>query len=616
MDLVKSLENYQAALLEACETPQYTKLSTLNKVRELLKLTARILNASRVSAWRYSDDKSEIVCVNLYRQDTNQFESGARLGVENYPAYFEAMAKLRVVVANDARTHPATIDFAAGYLEPLGIYSMVDTPIYASNSQHGVLCIEDDKSGRIWRVDEISFIMAIADKISLAIEHQAWLQLSKAVVKAERTDTLTGLENRLAFQERLEKSLIEKMSELSVNHQAVMLIGLDKFSDLNDQLGFSQANELLKSVANQLSAICQIEEAFVARFSGDTFIIWVPDLQIELKSLVRRLHQAIDSKCILPNSEAISISACIGASIISSEVNEVDTSIREAEIALGKAKQIGAGNTAIFDSNWHSELKNRRSREKELLDAIENDELVPYYQPIIETSSKEIKGVEVLIRWQHPEKGTLSPFHFLPLAAEMQIMPRLGDYLLRHVLKDISHSMLLKTMEWVSINLSPEQLYSNTLIANVTALFDEYGTPKNLIEFEIVEDLISHDASLVLDQFKAIDKLGIQLSIDDFGTGYSSLSRLKHMPVSKLKIDRSFVRGLPEDESDKCIASSIIGMAKGLNLKIVAEGVEDEEQAQWLIANGCDFIQGYLYAKPMPLKQLVEFVFENEAGHC
>jgi EAL domain-containing protein (putative c-di-GMP-specific phosphodiesterase class I) len=194
---------------------------------------------------------------------------------------------------------------------------------------------------------------------------------------------------------------------------------------------------------------------------------------------------------------------------------------------------------------------------------------------------------------------------------DMRIMPQIGVLMLSKVFKDIAENNELRSMSWVSGNISSEQLYSNTLVNNVSTLLTENDIPGEMIELEIVEELISHDTKLVSEQFKSLEELGIRFSIDDFGTGYSSLARLKHLPVSKLKIDRSFVDGLPDDESDSCIASSIVGMAKGLNLALVAEGVETPEQAQWLKQHECDFIQGYLYAKPMPLQELLSFLKQN-----
>jgi len=217
-----------------------------------------------------------------------------------------------------------------------------------------------------------------------------------------------------------------------------------------------------------------------------------------------------------------------------------------------------------------------------------------------------------LVRWQHPTQGLITPFHFLPLAAELGLMTRLGSFMMRQACSDISKLRKSGTdVKWVSINLSADQLYNTQLISEVESLLSEFNLPSNVIEFEIIEELISHDSDIVRSQLLAIAKLGIKLSIDDFGTGFSSLSRLKHLPVSKLKIDKSFVDGLPDSVDDQCIAQSIIGLAKGMNLDIVAEGVENLAQGEWLIDHGCDFLQGYFYAKPTNFDSIQTMLFER-----
>ncbi|MCP4597907.1 GGDEF domain-containing protein [Neptuniibacter sp.] len=609
MDSRERLASLHNELIKTCERSEYTEGTTLNKVQMLLKLTGRLLDVIRVSVWGYRKDKTSIICRSLYSKDQDKYESGMVLSIDDFPHYFDAMSSNRVVVANNARQHSATSEFTESYLIPLGIFSMVDAPIYSSKDHHGILCVEDGHKNRNWPVEEISFITAVADKISLALEHDAWLKASKRLLVAQRTDSLTGLENRLAFQERIDESTGCLSLESCDGGRGILIIGIDRFSAVNDELGYIQANELLQLIAIKLTNMTIEKKIFPARLSGDIFALWIIGVEKnDLIQIIRSIQAVLLDGIKLASGKLVNISASIGGTVISGPYGDAENPVRKAEIALAKAKKNGIGSYALFDDNWLSDFQQKKEAENELLAAITNKELIPFYQPIIDCQTGQISGVEALVRWQHPTKGTLSPYHFLPLATEMRLMPQLGELMLRSVCMDIEHNQQLQTLTFVSINLSTEQLYSNTLVSMIARLLSKHQIPQNLIELEIVEELISHDTKLVTNQLNELADLGVRLSIDDFGTGYSSLSRLKHLPVSKLKIDRSFVDGLPDDESDRCIASSIVGMAKGLNMAIVAEGVETNEQAEWLKEIRCDLMQGYLYAKPMAVEQLISYM--------
>ncbi|MGH1430613.1 MAG: sensor domain-containing phosphodiesterase [Neptuniibacter sp.] len=608
MDPIECLAKYHSALLDTCGKSDFADGTTLYKIHMLLKLTSQQLNSARVSTWRYNSKRTKIICHSLYEAGQDQFSSGMALSIEDFPSYFEAMASNRVVVADNAREHPATHEFTDSYLKPLGIYSMLDAPVYSSLGQHGVLCVEDTKEGRQWGIDEIAFVTAIADKISLAVEHDAWLKASERIKVAQRTDALTDLENRIAFQDRIEECFGCMEQPSCASTKALLVIGMDRFSAVNDELGYNKANDVLRTVAQKLEDLPITEASFPARLSGDLFALWIPKLRHNLVQLVERIQGIINTTGNQIHGIPVDLSASIGAIEVTGVLKDADNLVRKAEIALMKAKEKGLGTYAIFDDAWLSDYKQKKNAECELLTALKEQQLIPFYQPIIDSQTGKVCGLEALVRWDHPTRGILSPYFFLPLATEMRIMPQLGELMFSQVFKDIAETPELQSLSWVSINISSEQLYSTTLVSTISNLLTKFQIPSGMIELEIVEELISHDTKLVSEQFDSLGELGIRFSIDDFGTGYSSLARLKHLPVTKLKIDRSFVDGLPDDESDCCIASSIVGMAKGLNLDLVAEGVETPEQAQWLKQHECDFIQGYLYAKPMPLDELLKFL--------
>lgn len=611
MDPKANLTQLHNELIKICEGAEYSDGTTQSKIKTLLRLTSRFLNVFRVSIWGYSLDRSSIVCRFLYESDKDAYDSGMVLSIESFPSYFEAMSSSRVIVADDARTHPATCEFTESYLTPLQIYSMVDAPVYSSYGHHGILCVEDNQPSRNWGVEEVSFIIAIADKISLAMENEAWLKASEKLLLAQRTDPLTGLENRLAFQEVLEHVAGETKVDTSGAESAVLIVGLDRFSELNDELGYEQANEVLIHIADRLRDLALNEAFHLSRISGDLFALLVENIQSDIVTLAQLIKATLEAEIRLLSGQLTAVTTSIGATIITSGFDDADNPVRKAEIALAKAKENGRGSISLFEDAWISEYQQKKSDENELLIALKQEQLIPFYQPIIDSHLGRVIGVEALVRWNHPTRGILTPFHFLSLASEIRVMPQLGELMLKSVFQDIASHEQLRSLSWVSVNLSAEQLYSNTLVNLLASLFVQHKIPKSMIKLEIIEELLCHETTLVTDQLKALDELGVKLAIDDFGTGYSSLSRLKHLPVSKIKIDRSFVDGLPQDESDCCIASSIVGMAKGLNLEVVAEGVETEEQAAWLIDKQCDFLQGYLYAKPLNINDLVRFIAEK-----
>jgi len=283
--------------------------------------------------------------------------------------------------------------------------------------------------------------------------------------------------------------------------------------------------------------------------------------------------------------------------------------IRSAEVAMQRAKMKDRGGVSYFTADFMVELQESQRLEQEITTAFDKGELLSHYQPIISADTGKVVGIEALVRWQHPELGLIPPYQFLPLVNKLGLMSKLGSIMLRQACEDVKKLLSGNVgIEWISINLAADQLYDPHLATEISQLISEYEIPSDIIELEIIEELISQNSDIVRYQLEAISALGVKLSIDDFGTGFSSLSRLKHLPVSKIKIDKSFVDGLPEAEDDQCIVDAIIGLGEGMNLNLVAEGVETLAQADWLIQKGCQYLQGYLYAKPMSFESLQEFL--------
>lgn len=582
------------------------------KIQVILKSCCQLLNVARASLWLFSKDKKSIFCQYLYIKADDKFECGLEILEPACPDYFKALNTSRVINADNARTDDRTREFLEGYLTPLNIMSMLDAPIFRDGELAGVLCIEQTITPKFWDMAEISYSVSVADSISLIYAQSCWFSEKQKMRYMERIDPLTCLENRLFFQKRITQDITHAIAD---NQFAVILIGLDDFTNINTRFSYDFANKLLCKIARRLENITSDVPYNLSRVGGDLFALWLPS--IKNKSQLDKITLGIKEKFTdgfkTFTNEMIHLTASVG--VISCHVNELADKdpLRKAEIAMLKAKKEGNGLVSYFNPVWLIEHQEEAILEKEFVDALNDGQIVPFYQPIIKQDYQSSGfALEALVRWLHPTKGVISPYVILPIAKRLGLMGELGNVIFEQTCIDIKQFIHLGlNLKKVSVNISSEQLFSSLLIKQIEDCLDRYQVSTSLIEFEIVEELLSGDFDVLSNQMEKLTDLGINLSIDDFGTGYSSLSRLKNLNVSKLKIDKSFVDGLPNDEGDICIIRSIIGLAKGMGLQLVAEGVEHEEQAQWLFENDCDYLQGYLISKPIHSTEIIKLMSQK-----
>jgi len=608
----EKFKSLQQSLMSLSNSGPYIEGDKNSKLRSILKESAKQLKASRAAIWRFEDGDQLLHCEHLYNLQDDHFDQGQTLKQSDYPNYFREVHASRIIDASDARQDKRTAEFSEHYLIPQNIYSMLDVPLHFSGRYSGILCIEHADSTRNWDVAEMSYATSIADTISLLDEREVWIEAQKKLTSLEQTDTLTGLENRNFFQQRIKK---DSKLAASDSRAACIVYGIDYFTGVNDTYGFQGADRLLRELSRRFHKWGEQTGTNISRLGGDTFGFWMPALNHEhqLESHLSDINKMTTQPISVSDNEQIEIKASMGV-VVLSEQQKIEDPIRCAEIAMNKAKSQRRGSQAYFSPKWLKELNTDKELEAQVLLAFEHQQLLAHYQPIIASETGSIAGVEALVRWQHPGKGLIPPFQFLPIVTQLGLMTRLGSFMLRQACKDL-RKMRDEGMSinWISVNLSAEQLYHPSLASEIKSLLEEFELDSSSIELEIVEELISHDSEVVQAQLNAIAELGIKLSIDDFGTGYSSLSRLKDLPVTKLKIDKAFVDGLPDLDSDRCISRSIIGLAKGMQFDLVAEGVETHAQQIWLKKHGCDFFQGYFFAKPMNLEHLLEFASQR---HC
>ena len=419
-------------------------------------------------------------------------------------------------------------------------------------------------------------------------------------------DTLTGLPNRAWLMQRLQFLMDRKKL------YAVLFTDLDRFKVINDSLGHLVGDELLKQATHRLQSILP-EHAKISRFGGDEFVILVEN--IENLEVATRLADRILSELELPfklYEYDLFVNISIGIAIGSEEYQQPEEILRDADIAMYQAKQKGRGRYDIFNPISRDLAISRLDLESDLRRAIAREEFCMYYQPIISLQANRIFGFEALVRWKHPSGKLISPSKFIPIVEEIGLINALGLWILRESLKQMQawYQQFRERCDqflWVNVNISPLQLKQVNFAGLVKQTLNDLGLPNHCLKLEITESCLLENADMEPSALEQLKDLDIKLCIDDFGTGYSSLSRLHEMPINILKIDRAFVTEL-EENARNSIVSTIINLAHGLNMEVVAEGIETEEQKQILQSLSCDYGQGYLLSLPLDSKAATSLI--------
>ncbi|WP_052746099.1 EAL domain-containing protein [Sulfurovum lithotrophicum] len=416
-------------------------------------------------------------------------------------------------------------------------------------------------------------------------------------------DALTGLPNRILFSDRLEHGL--KLAERQLSKVALFFIDLDNFKQINDSLGHHIGDKVLKVVSERLKAKIRKEDT-LARLGGDEFTIIMENFnEIQEVSGLAQKIQTVLTQPMHIEGHTLYISCSIGISFYPQDAQDANDLLKYADAAMYKAKEEGRNNFQFYSSEMTTLAYERVVMEASLRQAIKNEEFLLYYQPQVNAQTSRMIGMEALIRWKHPHLGMILPDKFIPLAEETGLILEIDRWVMRTAMRQVRQWYARGLDPGVlSLNLSMRQLKDGRFIDVLKECLDTMSFKSVWLELEVTEGQMMKnpdEAVAILDEIKA---MGISVAIDDFGTGYSSLSYLKRLPVSRLKIDQSFIHGIPEDRENAAIVKATIALAKSLNLQIIAEGVENEAQKAFLVYNGCIFMQGYYYGRPMTAKQI------------
>ena len=451
--------------------------------------------------------------------------------------------------------------------------------------------IEDDNRQVLYYISAFSDISIIKNT-----ERKLW--------QMAHLDSLSGLANRALFEQRLLQEIFA--AKRSGQFGAVIFLDLDDFKKINDGLGHRCGDLLLQEVAKRLQTNLRTEDT-VARLGGDEFVIllsglthYLDDAEKTAGSLAQKMLDTLLQTYLIDGQE-LQISASLGITLFSTALDEsTEKLLRQADIAMYAAKTEGKSTFCFYHPDILEQANKRLNIETELRFALQNDQIVLFYQPQYNPAHR-LLGFEALVRWQHPEKGVISPADFLPVAEETGIIIELGEHLLYMACRQLAawHSQGFDVPH-LAINISPVQFNHFSFVDSVISALELTGVNPPAVMLEITENLIIKDINEVIEKMRLLKQRGIRFSIDDFGTGYSSLAYLQRMPIDQLKIDRSFVQDITHNENDAAIVNAIIAMAGSLKLDIIAEGVETPEQIAYLADCGCNAFQGYWFSRPLP----------------
>ncbi len=421
-------------------------------------------------------------------------------------------------------------------------------------------------------------------------------------------DLLTGLPNRKLLFDRLHQAI--SRARRNSEGLALLQLDLDRFKHINDSMGHPVGDQLLTQVARRLEHITRDNDT-LARVSGDEFILLVEDIDnaYQVANIAEKLQEAFTPAYALDDL-SLYLSCSIGISLYPEDGQDGDTLLRSAEAAMYAAKEHGGGNYRFFTNEMSTRAYQRILLESHLRRALVADELEIYFQPQISLPDQAVIGAEVLVRWQHPELGLIMPDQFIPLAEESGLILELGLQVLRKACRQLQawREAGVELVDYLAVNVSALQVMRSPLVEQVLDVLHETGLPAQSLELEITENAIMQNPDRAVEIFGDLRKMGVRLALDDFGTGYSSLGYLKRLPIDKLKIDKSFVLDLLTDKNDRVITHTVVNLAKSLGIKVIAEGVEEQAQADFLLTEGCDEGQGYLYSRPLPREAFEQWV--------
>ncbi|MBD2246861.1 EAL domain-containing protein [Nostoc sp. FACHB-888] len=547
------------------------------------------------------------IAVSLRFEWTQSFIQSTHHHWQNQPYQDSGLARWYTVLSSGQSISGLTQQFPAAEQEFLirdGIQSLLLVPLRLENECWGYLGLADCTFERHWSKHEESTLLTMAASI---IGTQQRQQVEEKIRYQALHDILTGLPNRLLFNELLSKTLPN--ATRNGESLAVIFLDLDRFKGINDTLGHTLGDQLLQSVAQRLKDSLRGGDT-IARWGGDEFTILLPrvnDIE-EVTQVADRILQALEDAFNLQGHE-LYVTASLGIALLDNNSPDAETLIQHADAALYYAKDKGRNNYQFYSVSLSAKNPELLTLEKSLRYALEREEFTVYYQPRVNIATEEITGMEALLRWQHPEMGLVAPSVFIPLAEESGLIVPIGEWVLRTACSQNKtwQDAGLPPMT-IAVNLSLKQFRQPKLVETVATVLKETGLESRFLELEITETTVIEDLDFTRTVLQNLQQMGVYISIDDFGTGHSSLSRLQLLPLHNLKIDKSFIHDLTLDVKVAHIIKAIVTLGQSLGLKLTAEGVEKEEELDFLKSINCEDVQGFLFYRPLSAQKATEIL--------
>jgi diguanylate cyclase (GGDEF)-like protein len=485
------------------------------------------------------------------------------------------------------------------------VFSWLAVPFQINHSLQGAIALQSyDKANQFNEIDK-EFLTFLGQHISTAIDQK--LKDQKLQHQALH-DSVTSLANRSLFLDRLEHAFI-RSNRSSKSDLAVLFIDFDDFKAINDNFGHQAGDEILRVSAERMQAQLRSSDT-LARIGGDEYAVLLEDLDNE--PMVLAVSQRIlDSMAypIISGNDSIQASISIGISLKDEKVEHFEDLLKNADHAMYHAKRKGKNNIQLYEESLHQSILSDRVILQELKIAIKQKQLFFYFQPIMELKSNRVVGFEALVRWQHPTRGIISPDNFIQIAEQHDLMSEIDSQLLNSVAEQIIYWRSITVEKfYISINISSQRFVDSKLITDIKQVIKKYNLPNNCLVVELTEHILMKNIAKARNLFHQLKALGIKISLDDFGTGYSSLSYIHQLPFDVIKIDRSFISHISEENTEHPIISIIVSLAKTLDIQLVAEGIETQQQLTVLKNMGCDFGQGFLLSRPIPPEKTTAIV--------
>ncbi|MGO5054104.1 EAL domain-containing protein [Lachnospiraceae bacterium LCP25S3_G4] len=579
------------------------------KVNNLLEEVGNFFHVDRTYLFTINPDNDTMTYSNEWCNRGINKEVGTieEIPLDVFPWWIEELETKKMVTIEDVDEMPKEAREEQEQLHRQEVKSLVSVPVMVNDKIKAFIGIDSVLENKPWSTENIEMLNIMANILSSGFMQ---IKADKEIEYMAYYDNLTGIPNRFLFKDRVENAI--SLAEQNEKFISIMFIDLDNFKSVNDTMGHDGGDYLLKEVSNGLSKRIRKTDT-VARFGGDEFIILLNNIDNhnDISKIADNIMRVF-SKPFIINGQEVFITASGGIATYPIDGEDSESLVKNADTAMYEAKDNGKNQYSLCTHDMKDEVEKNMKLSNGLYRALERNELSIHYQPQIDLNSKEITGLEALLRWKHPEYGMISPVVFIPLAEKNGSINSIGEWVLRTACnqnKAWQDMGLLYAR--IAVNLSVIQFNDPLIVEKVDKILKETGLSPKHLELEITESIAVKENKNVVDILDRLKKLGVSISIDDFGTEYSSLSRLKTLPIDRLKIDMQFIRGIEDNEKDQAIAKIIINLANSLNLEVIAEGVETKGQMEFLNQKMCDEAQGYYYYKPMPAEELEEILINK-----